>query len=160
MHSTPDASTASLFADNFCGAGTSIIYYVRPASVLSRTFTPKDTHSPTGDLLVVHSDSRLCYRDATLARQTSAMLGIEAPTFTCGTDLMLPVGANADLRELLASGSETPVGDENVTGTASLTKLGDITDDLAIPQVRPRALVLCAVVSPFRQIAASCNMLT
>ena len=85
-------------------------------------------HSPAGDLLVVYSNSRLCYRDSALDRQTSAMLGFEAPTFTCGTDLMLPVGANADLREVSASDTKTKVdGTDDVAATA-LAKLVEINN--------------------------------
>ncbi|CAN0454983.1 unnamed protein product, partial [Ectocarpus sp. 12 AP-2014] len=46
---TQNPATASLFADQYCGAGTSLILYVKPGSVLSRPFTSKDTHSPRGD---------------------------------------------------------------------------------------------------------------
>ena len=56
--------------------------------------------------------------------------------FTCGTDLMLPVGVNAYLRELLASNTDTPVGDAHEMAAAFLTKLGEIKDESAIPQVR------------------------
>lgn len=136
MRSTPDASTASLFADDFCGEGTSLIYYAKPDSVLSRTFTAKDTHSPMGDLLVVYSDSRLCYSDSALARQTNAILGFEAPTFTCGTDLILPVGANTDLREALASEKDLLKGDNYEMAADVRTKLREINDISAIPQVR------------------------
>ena len=135
VHSTPDATTASLFADDFCGAGTSLVYYVKLGSVLSRAFTSKDTHSPTGDLLVVYSDFRSCYRDSALAHQTSAVLGFDAPTFTCGTDLMLPVGANADLREVLASDVDGRIGDEHEVAAAALKKMNKIDDASAVPQV-------------------------
>lgn len=136
VRSTPDASTASLFADDFCGEGTSLIYYAKPDSVLSRIFTSKDTHSPMGDLLVVYSDSRLCYSDSALARQTNTILGFEAPTFTCGTDLILPVGANADLREALASKKDILKGDDYGMAADVRNKLREINDISAIPQVR------------------------
>lgn len=136
VRSTPDASTASLFADDFCGAGTSLIYYVKPDSVLSRTFTSKDTHSTMGDLLVVYSDSRLCYSDSALARQTNAIIGLEAPTFTCGTDLILPVGVNAGLREALASDKDMLEGDDYEMAADVRNKMREINDISAIPQVR------------------------
>ncbi|CAN0480137.1 unnamed protein product, partial [Ectocarpus sp. 12 AP-2014] len=52
ISSTQSPATAALFADRFCGAGTALILYVEPGSVLSRPFASKDTHSPRGDLLV------------------------------------------------------------------------------------------------------------
>ena len=63
------------------------------------------------------------------------MLGFEAPTFTCGTDLMLPVRANADLREVLASDAKTKVGDKDDVAATALAKLGEIKDVSAVPQV-------------------------
>lgn len=127
---------ASLFADDFCGAGTSLVFYVKPASVLSRAFTAKDTHSPVGDLLVVYSNSPSCYSESTMVHQTNAILGFEAPTFICGTDLILPVGANAELRDLLASPIEIRTGQSYEIVTATRRKLEEVDDIFAIPQVR------------------------
>ncbi|CAB1098702.1 unnamed protein product [Ectocarpus sp. CCAP 1310/34] len=98
---TQNLATASLFADQYCGAGAALILYVKPGSDLSRFFTSKDTHSPRGDLLVVHTGFQGSYHDAQLRRRSVSVLGFDAPSFTDGTDLMLPVGANEDLRESL-----------------------------------------------------------
>lgn len=66
----------------------------------------KDTHSTHGDLLVVHGNARSGTVDRALASQTAAVLGFESPSFTFNTDLFLPVGANAELREFLMAGGE------------------------------------------------------
>lgn len=50
----------------------------------------------------------------------SQVLGFNAPSFTFGTDLMLPVGANAELRtELEAS----PLSEEELDGIASVPQV-------------------------------------
>ena len=126
--------TASLYADEYCGVeDTSVIMYVNRGSVFSRYFTSKDTHSPRGDLLVVYGSARASYRDSQLAKHTAFLLGSDAPvsppSFTYGTDLMLPVGANKDLRELLMSGD----AEEMEEAMAALVDLDDLT---AVPQVR------------------------
>ncbi|CAN0343563.1 unnamed protein product [Ectocarpus sp. 12 AP-2014] len=101
ISSTQSPATAALFADRFCGAGTALILYVEPGSVLSRPFASKDTHSPRGDLLVVHTGSQGSYHDAQLRSRSASVLGFDAPSFTHGTDLMLPMGTNEALRESL-----------------------------------------------------------
>ena len=134
VSSTANAMTASLYADEYCGVeDTSVIMYVNRGSVFSRYFTSKDTHSPRGDLLVVYGSARASYRDSQLAKHTAFLLGSDAPvsppSFTYGTDLMLPVGANKDLRELLMSGD----AEEMEEAMAALVDLDDLT---AVPQVR------------------------
>lgn len=48
------------------------------------------------------------------------MLGFDAPSFTYGTDLMLPVGANGELRaELEAS----PLSEEGLNDIASVPQV-------------------------------------
>ncbi|CAB1119417.1 unnamed protein product [Ectocarpus sp. CCAP 1310/34] len=101
ISSTQNSATAALFADQYCGAGTALILYVEPGSVLSRPFTSKDTHSPRGDLLVVHTGSPGSYHDSQLRSRSASVLGFDAPSFTHGTDLMLPMGTNQALRESL-----------------------------------------------------------
>lgn len=103
VSSTPSVQASSLFADKHCGAGTQLIYYMATGSVLSRTFTSKDTHSPRGDLVVVYSDARPSMYDSEIASETTRILGFSPPSFTFGTDLILPVSANIELRHLLAS---------------------------------------------------------
>ena len=131
VSSTSNVLTAGLFADEYCGAGTSLIFYVRAGSVVSREFTAKDTHSPHGDLLVVYSKDRTI-RDETFAKQTTVLLGFEAPSFTHGTDLILPSRANADLRSTLAVGSRKKDGQQALVPDEVLSKLKDRSD---VPQV-------------------------
>lgn len=132
MRVTPDAYLASLYADKFCGPGTSLIYYAEPDSVISRTFTSKDTHSPNGDVLVVYSEPR-SRRAHELASMASAVLGFKPPSFTQGADLMLPVGANAALREKVLSASGG--GDEMGEAAVVLREMADVDDIDAVPQV-------------------------
>ena len=125
---TAEALSASLFADEFCGEGTSLIFYVKHGSVVSRSFTSKDTHSPHGDLLVVFGTESSAH-SGELAERTAAVLGFEAPSFTTGTDLFLPVQANADLRAALASGGDAEAALEAID---DVLELGNIS---AVPQV-------------------------
>ncbi|CAM9350086.1 unnamed protein product [Scytosiphon promiscuus] len=139
LSSTSNAFTASLYADKYCdsggsdetGADASIIMYVTRGSVFSRSFTSKDTHSPRGELLVVHSSARASHRDAELAKHTAAIIGARSPppSFTYGTDLMLPVAANADLRDVLLSNGD---GNAALEAVQALTDLNDLS---AVPQV-------------------------
>lgn len=132
MHDTPDAYLASLYADKFCGPDTSLIYYAEADSIISRTFTSKDTHSPNGDLLVVYSEPR-SRRAHELSRMASEVLGFESPSFTQGADLILPVGANAALREKVFS--TLGGGDEMGEAATALREVADVDDIDAIPQV-------------------------
>lgn len=131
VYGTQSVRSASLFADHFCGEGTAIIYYMRPGAVISRTFTSKDTHSPRGDLLVVYGDARHDFHDAEVARQTTEVLGFKAPSFTHGTELMLPVGANAELRAELISGLELDGEDEEDAAFRVIESF----DNISVPQV-------------------------
>ncbi|CAM9918557.1 unnamed protein product [Ectocarpus sp. 13 AM-2016] len=140
--STLSVLTASLYADRYCGGtkATSLIMYVTRGSTFSRPLTSKDTHSPRGDLLVAHSSSaRASHHVAQLAKQTASVLALSEdgaeppnvplpPSFTFGTDLMLPVGANADLRDLFAS-----KGDK-ATFRQAVQTLADLDDLAAVPQ--------------------------
>lgn len=108
-------AVSSLLADRFCGNETELIYYLSPGEILSRTFTFKDTHSPKGDLLVVYAEvPRVGEENAGQSRATTAILGFHSPSFTYGTDLILPAGINADLRQLLLSGANAS-GKEEAT---------------------------------------------
>lgn len=71
-----------------------------------------------------------------MVQQTNAILGFEAPTFICGTDLILPVGANAELRDLLASPNEMRTGQSYEMVATTRRKLEEVDDIFAIPQVR------------------------
>ncbi|CAM9403327.1 unnamed protein product [Ectocarpus fasciculatus] len=137
VSSTQNPSTASLFADQFCGAGTALILYVKPGSVLFRPFTSKDTHSMRGDLLVVHTGSQGSYHDAQLRRRSASVLGFDAPSFTDGTDLMLPVGANEALRESLGLRHGASLQhDGDGASMIALQELVDFDQVSAVPQVR------------------------
>lgn len=131
VSSSSNVLTASLYADDYCGAGTSLIFYVKAGSVVSRAFTSKDTHSPHGDLLVVYSKDRTI-RDERFAKETTVLLGFEAPSFTHGTDLVLPVGANADLRNTLAIGSNEKDGQHALVYDDVLSKIKNLSE---VPQV-------------------------
>lgn len=128
MSGTSDALSASLFADEYCEEGTSLIFYMKLGSVVSRAFTSKDTHSPHGDLLVVFGSENTAHRGV-LAERTAAVLGFEAPSFTIGTDLILPVEANADLRAALAAGGDASAALAAIDGVLELRNLS------AVPQV-------------------------
>ena len=134
---TSNPYTASLFADRFCGSDSSIIFYVEPGSIVSRSFTSKDTHSPRGDLLVVYGGARSTRRDAKLGRQTATLLGFKAPSFTLGTDLFLPIGANADLRKALSP--KFSLSNDSDEAALSAVEALELTDFSAIPQVCVRA---------------------
>ena len=90
----------------------------------------KDTHSTHGDLLVVHGDAQGSMLDRTLARQTTAALGLESTSFTFNSDLFLPVGANAELREVLVSGEGQGDALEAMQGFIKTRHMS------AVPQVR------------------------
>ncbi|CAM9587062.1 unnamed protein product [Ectocarpus sp. 6 AP-2014] len=133
---TQNPATAALYADKYCSF-SELILYVKPGSVLSRSFTPKDTHSPRGDLLVVHAGSQGSYHDTELSRRSASVLGFEAPSFTQGTDLMLPGDANYYLREALGLkiGSEGLQGDGDGDAVIALQKFLDFDQVSAVPQV-------------------------
>lgn len=95
---------SALLADRHCGKGTRLIYYMNPGELLSRSFTPKDTHSVKGDLLIVYAevDRVGAYSvDRTLA--TTSVLGFSSPSFSFGMDIILPAEINQQLRDVLLS---------------------------------------------------------
>ena len=96
---------ASLAADEACGKETRLIYYMRPGEVLSRPFTPKDTHSPKGNLLVTHSDVDIIGGGRPVRRfvGTAARLGFHGLALTYGSDLILPAEINSQLRAVMRS---------------------------------------------------------
>lgn len=127
---------SGLLADRFCGEDTELIYYMRPGSVISRTFTAKDTHSPKGDLLVVYTDAaRSSYHDSQLAHATAAVLGFNAPSFTYGTDLMLPVEVNEALRDALLDGLEGVNREDEMSTDAQALEAVSEYNDISVPQV-------------------------
>ena len=84
---------SSLVADKHCGEGTKLIHYMHPGELLSREITFKDTHSPRGELLVVHNDE---------VQATAPVLGFNSPMF--GPDIVLPAKINERLREMVVKG--------------------------------------------------------
>ena len=84
---------------------------------------------------MVHGNAKVSHVDRELAKQTTAVLGFESPSFTFNTDLFLPVGACSDLRELLVSGLD--LGHEDGDGRALqvMKDLMKIRDMSAVPQV-------------------------
>lgn len=102
VFNTSRVDLAALAADHFCGRSTRLIYYMNPGQVLSRMFTSKDTHSANGDLLVAYAEiERVGKANILRALATTRLLGFHAPSFTFGTDLILPANTNAQLRNLL-----------------------------------------------------------
>ncbi|CAM9423519.1 unnamed protein product, partial [Hapterophycus canaliculatus] len=99
---TSVAEHAALHADEVCGEGTRLIYYMSPGVILSREFTSKDTHTPRGELVVAFHDADLVGpENAKRAKGTAVVLGFASPSFTYGSDLILPAAINGQLRTLL-----------------------------------------------------------
>lgn len=104
---------AALTADTSCGEDTSLIYYLNPGELVTRTFTAKDTHSPRGDLLVKYADVEIVGpENARRAMASTIILGFHSPSFTYGSDLILPAKMNLDLREMLMRAAERFGADE------------------------------------------------
>lgn len=100
-------------ADRACGPGTRLIYYMSIGQVLSRAFTYKDTHTPGGDLLVTHTDiSQVGEEHARRSLAATALLGVQAPCFTFGSDLILPADTNVHLRQALLSAAAAVKGSQ------------------------------------------------
>ncbi|CAN0091222.1 unnamed protein product [Scytosiphon promiscuus] len=137
VSSTQSTITASLYADEYCStADTALIYYVKPGSVVSRTFTAKDTHSPQGDLLVVYGKDVHLDTDHASGEWAHTVLGFEAPSFTSGTDLILPVGANADLRAAFMSGDNVESALDTLDDLAALGNASTVPQLLAALQYK------------------------
>ncbi|CAM9790044.1 unnamed protein product [Ectocarpus fasciculatus] len=99
---------APLLADRHCGEGTELILYMKAGGLLWRTFTSKDTHSPTGDLLVVYSElDRVGKAREKKALAAMLVLGFKSPSFSVRTDIILPVDVNRELRNFLLSDPTT-----------------------------------------------------
>eukprot|EP00903_Cladosiphon_okamuranus_P005533 g5510.t1 len=107
VNGTTVGGHASLLADVYCGEGTKLIYYLGPGEVISRTFTSKDTHSTRGDLLVPFTETERLdefHLKRTLA--ATELLGFGAPSFSYGTDVILPAWTNHRLRHFLVAGAD------------------------------------------------------
>ena len=121
------ADLSALLADKHCGDGVELIYYMKAGSLLSRSFTSKDTHSPRGELLVAYTDGRGAdYASRASSRASSILLGFESPVFTFGTDLILPPNVNSDLRDMLLAAE---------TMTTASSKEWNDDDELAVKRL-------------------------
>ncbi|CAB1106307.1 unnamed protein product [Ectocarpus sp. CCAP 1310/34] len=97
-------SYGALIADEVCGEGTRLIYYIEAGQVVSRTFTAKDTHTVLGDLIVSLANAdEVPPVFARRALGSTVLLGVTTPTFTHGSDLILPAETNAQLRVMLGA---------------------------------------------------------
>ncbi|CAN0285107.1 unnamed protein product [Ectocarpus sp. 6 AP-2014] len=97
-------SHGALIADEVCGKGTRLIYYIEAGQVVSRTFTEKDTHTVLGNLIVSHANAdEVPPVYARRALGSTVLLGVTTPTFTHGSDLILPAETNAQLRAVLGA---------------------------------------------------------
>ncbi|CAB1105679.1 unnamed protein product [Ectocarpus sp. CCAP 1310/34] len=93
-----------LMADQLCGNGTRLIYYMEVGQVLSRTFTLKDTHTARQELIMSFADARdVDPENVRRAMGSTVLLEFPAPTFTHGCDLILPAETNGQLRALLGT---------------------------------------------------------
>lgn len=115
--------------------------------LLTRTFTPKDTHTLSGELIVGftgHGEGdKECIRRA---MASSCLLEYPAPCFTCGAaDVILPAEANANLRRYLLTnwrgrpntpGPDVPLDDRLVSYVASLAKNQRRLAGIHVPEVR------------------------
>lgn len=150
-----------------CGENTKLIFYMSPGQTITRTFTAKDTHSPLKELLVTYAEvARVGAENRYRAEATTAVLGFEAPSFTYGTDLILPADTNEQLRALMRAS----VGDDESIAAAaksapswleheedmqlfskyeSIMPGDDPFDGMFVPEVR------CNVLHPF--IRGSCD---
>ncbi|CBJ30864.1 hypothetical protein Esi_0218_0031 [Ectocarpus siliculosus] len=97
-------SHGALIADEVCGKGTRLIYYIEAGQVVSRTFTEKDTHTVLGNLIVSLANAdEVPPVYARRALGSTVLLGVTTPTFTHGSDLILPAETNAQLRAVLGA---------------------------------------------------------
>lgn len=93
---------SALTADKSCGEDTALIYYLNPGELVTRTFTAKDTHSPRGDLLIKYADVDVVGQEnARRAMASTIIFGFHSPSFTYGSDLILPAKTNGQLRDML-----------------------------------------------------------
>lgn len=117
MSPSRDVEYSALNADVHCGAGTKQILYLEPGTLISRRVSWSDLYDQeTGDLIVMYTAARRSdSRHARYACAAQRLLELNVPSFTFGTDLVLPVSANEDLRIILlnraADGGEYRVED-------------------------------------------------
>lgn len=83
----------------------------------------------------MHGSGKVAYYDRELAKETAAVLGFQSPSFTFNTDLFLPVGANADLREVLVSGRDNEERERDEGALEVLQGFMKLRNMSAVPQV-------------------------
>ncbi|CAM9930909.1 unnamed protein product [Ectocarpus sp. 6 AP-2014] len=130
------ASRAPLLADRHCGEGTKLILYMKAGELLWRTFTSKDTHSPAGDLLVAYSElDRVGQSRKNKALAAMLVLGFKSPSFSFGTDIILPVDVNRELRNFLLSDPTTVKGRVSTNGDLQAVHALGKVPGLYVPEV-------------------------
>lgn len=129
-------------ADHHCGDHTESIFYLEPGSLLSRPFTARDTHTAGGDLLVMFTEARRASPgESRFAEASGEVLDLGGgPSFTSGTDVVLPVSANEDLRATLSDEEEEggyyeDGSDEAPCDDAALIERMSRFPDVYVPQV-------------------------
>ncbi|CAM9496666.1 unnamed protein product, partial [Choristocarpus tenellus] len=96
---------AELWADQMCNNTQSLIYYIEPGTIVMRDPLVKDVYSPLRELLVPwHEVDKVPPSHQKRALVSSILLGFQAPSFSFGTDLILPRELNAEARKVLARG--------------------------------------------------------
>ncbi|CBJ32724.1 expressed unknown protein [Ectocarpus siliculosus] len=130
------ASRAPLLADRHCGEGTKLILYMKAGELLWRTFTSKDTHSPAGDLLVAYSElDRVGQSRKNKALAAMLVLGFKSPSFSFGTDIILPVDVNRELRNFLLSDPTTVKGKVSTNGDLQAVHALGKVPGIYVPEV-------------------------
>ncbi|CAM9126632.1 unnamed protein product [Phaeothamnion confervicola] len=95
---------SELWADEHCGASASLIYYLPAATVFTRTPLSLDLFRVSGELLVSHLDyERLGPKPLHWRAHNLQLLGVPAPSFTHGLDVLLPSSLSAQLRAALTA---------------------------------------------------------
>lgn len=130
---------ASLMADVYCGDGTKLIFYMNPGEILSRAITSKDTHGTNGKLLVTFTEpERVDEGNQERVRATIAVLGFGSPSFSYGTDLVLPVELNKRLRQFLLDGHKDLVKTHKGDAGELTTRIIANVQGAFVPEVTPR----------------------
>ena len=130
---------SALLADLHCGEGTRLIYYMNMGELLSRAFTPKDTHSVKGDLLIMYAEvDRVGDFSVQRSLATTAVLGFSSPSFSFGMDIMLPAETNQQLREVLLSDPDAGIAPGRPSGNDEVRALRAISSfrGVFIPEVK------------------------
>lgn len=126
-------------ADEHCGNGTKLIFYMDTGEILSRTVSSKDTHGTNGKLLVPYAEpERVDEGSRQRVRATTAVLGFGSPSFSYGTDLILPVELNAELRKLLLAGHRAQVDNHNGDEADLATRIIASFEGIYVPEVKGR----------------------